>query len=158
MYLIAKWHHLEYELDSTDRVTQQTAPAFDPVGLELWSTWMAGASLHIIPDAVRSSPPILQKFMIEKQITIAFMPTPIASNLIEEPWPEETVKTMKLRAITTGGDRLLLSAHSPALPPCLRFDNWYGPRCVVIHYTCVSFAFLYIIIFFFEFHHFTQPA
>ncbi len=36
MYLIARWHALEYSLTEEDHLTQQTAPAFDPVGLELW--------------------------------------------------------------------------------------------------------------------------
>lgn len=128
MYLIAKWHQLEYGITDADRVTQQTAPAFDPVGLELWSTWFSGASLHIVPDAVRSSPPALQQFMLSNNCTIAFMPTPICANLIDEPWPTDG-RHIALRVLTTGGDRLLRSAlPSNPLPPGLRFDNWYGPR------------------------------
>jgi len=129
MYLIARWHQLEYAISEEDRVTQQTAPAFDPVGLELWSTWFAGASLHIVPDAVRGNPPALQNFLIEHKLTVAFMPTPICANLIDEPWPSPADPAhVPLRVLTTGGDRLVRGplASNP-LPPGVRLDNWYGP-------------------------------
>lgn len=142
MYLIAKWHQLEYGVSEVDRVTQQTAPAFDPVGLELWSTWIAGASLHIVPDQVRSNPPALIEFLINNKCTIAFMPTPICANMIDETWPDDRSK-VALRVLTTGGDRLVrgplpgssferlmrgspATATSPAIDG-LNFGNWCGP-------------------------------
>ena len=127
LYLIARWHQLEYNLTEADRSTQQTAPAFDPVGLELWSTWMVGASLHIVPDSVRSSPPALQTFMIEHKCTICFMPTPIGANMLDEPWPLDR-STVPIRVLSMGGDRLSRGPlPSNPLPLHTRFDNMYGP-------------------------------
>ena len=111
--------------------SQMIGPGFDPVSLELWPFLTLGASVHIMPHDVRSSPPALYRWLQAHRITVGLFATPVAETILHEQWPANPlcagpgVSAVRphLRVMTAGGDKL----HSR--PKCLpfRFDNHYGP-------------------------------
>ena len=107
-------------MTSVDRATQLAGQGFDASVWEIWPYLTAGASLHIPDEETRAAPNQLRDWLIEQEITIAFLPTPMAESMLSLDWPMDT----KLRTVLTGGDRLHLYP-SPGLP----FDlvNNYGP-------------------------------
>jgi acyl-coenzyme A synthetase/AMP-(fatty) acid ligase/acyl carrier protein len=112
---------------SGDRATQLASPAFDASVWELWPYLTAGASVHIPDEAGRASAAYLWEWIVSEEITVCFLPTPLAEALIEEVPLEGHVA---LRALLTGGDKLQRSPRSP-LPFAL--INHYGPtECTVV--------------------------
>jgi amino acid adenylation domain-containing protein len=114
------WHQHAFGVTSDDRASQIASPAFDATGWEVWPYLTAGASLHIPDEDTRTSEQRLRDWIVEKQITISFVPTPLAERIIELEWPRET----RLRYLLTGGDRL--HSYPPATLPFV-FANNYGP-------------------------------
>jgi amino acid adenylation domain-containing protein len=114
------WHQRAFEVTPADRATQVAGQAFDASVWEVWPYLAAGASLHIVPEDVRSSPIQLRDWLIAQQITISFLPTPLAESVLALDWPPGGA----LRTLLTGGDRL----HAYP-PPGLPFQvvNNYGP-------------------------------
>ncbi|HEY1271032.1 MAG TPA: amino acid adenylation domain-containing protein, partial [Terriglobales bacterium] len=114
------WHQRGYEVTAQDRATQVAGAAFDASVWEIWPYLTAGASIHLPDEVTRATPEALVPWLADHQITISFLPTPLAEACLELPWPEHTC----LRALLTGGDRL----HRPprqGLP--FRLFNNYGP-------------------------------
>jgi len=119
MHLVA-WHRSVYGVTPEDRATQVAGPAFDASVWEVWPYLTAGASLHIPDEETRETPPRLMAWLVREGITLAFLPTPLAEAVLEEPWPG----TAPLRALLTGGDRLRRRPR-PDLP--FAVYNHYGP-------------------------------
>ncbi len=113
------WHVREYRVTAEDRATLIASPAFDASVWELWPYLAAGASVHALPSAIRSPAGILE-WLAAEQITLTFLPTPLAEAVLIEPMPPH----LALRFLLTGGDRLH-RAPERGLP----FDlvNHYGP-------------------------------
>ena len=117
-------------LDS-DRASHLAGLGFDAAVWEVWPNLTAGATLCIIDDDLRSSPELIQQWMIRERVTIGFVPTVHARPMMALAWPAAT----ELRLLLTGGDAL---HHSP--PVGLPFDvvNNYGPtECTVVATSCV---------------------
>jgi amino acid adenylation domain-containing protein len=119
MNLLA-WHHRAFAIRPTDRATQVAALGFDAAVWEIWPYLAAGASLYLPDETTRTSPRALLEWMVEHQITVSFVPTPLAEILLREKWPSTT----SLRLLLVGGDTL---HRTP--PPGLPFTlvNNYGP-------------------------------
>jgi amino acid adenylation domain-containing protein len=126
---VVDWHANTLAIESGDRCSQLAGAAFDASLLEWWGALASGASVHIVDDATRSSPPALIGWLVEQAITVAFMPTPLAEVAMRERWPAQTA----LRALFVGGD-VLRHAPSEALP--FRVYNDYGPTEAAIVSTC----------------------
>jgi amino acid adenylation domain-containing protein len=114
------WHQKAFAVTADDRATQFASFGFDAAVWELWPHLTAGASVHFTPEEVRSSPELLKDWLVEQEITITFVPTALAEQLITLDWPVAT----KLRFMLTGADTL---HHYPR--PGLPFPliNNYGP-------------------------------
>ena len=125
------WHQQAYAVTHNDRATQIAGPAFDASVWEIWPYLTAGASVHIPDDATRLEPRRLVRWLAEQQITLTFLPTPLAEAALRESWPENTA----LRALLTGGDRLI-QRPSPKLP--FRLINHYGPTENTVVSTCME--------------------
>ncbi|MGH7978607.1 MAG: non-ribosomal peptide synthetase, partial [Limisphaerales bacterium] len=114
------WHRRIYQVTSSDRATQLAGVAFDASVWELWPYLCAGASLHLPNEETRLSPEKLRDWLVENDISLSFVPTPLAEAMIGLAWPSKVT----LRVMLTGGDRL--TRCSPASLPFL-LVNHYGP-------------------------------
>ncbi len=116
---LASWHREAYGTSPADRATLVASPAFDASVWEIWSALAAGASLHVVPDELRSAPASLAGWLAERGITTSFLPTPLAEAILAE----RPVR-MALRWLLTGGDRL---TRRPASEAAYVLVNHYGP-------------------------------
>lgn len=114
------WHIRAFDFSSADRAAQIAALAFDASVGELWPYLAAGASVHIVDQETRVEPTRLHDWLVDQGITVVFLPTPLAEQLLMLDWPAETA----LRYVLVGGDKL---HHHP--PPGIPFvlHNDYGP-------------------------------
>jgi amino acid adenylation domain-containing protein len=123
------WHRQTYEVTPSDKATQLAGVGFDASVWELWPYLTAGASVHLPDEEARLSPEKLRDWLVKKEITLSFVPTPLAEALVGLEWPA----SVALRAMLTGGDRL--TRH---VPPTLPFKlvNHYGPTENTVVTTC----------------------
>jgi amino acid adenylation domain-containing protein len=126
---LVRWHRQRYNVQPSDRATQLAAPGFDASVWEVWPYLATGASLHLPEDDVRTAPERLRAWLAEEQITITFLPTPLAEAVLALAWPYPTA----MRVLLTGGDRLRRWA-----PTGLGFSvvNHYGPTECTVVATC----------------------
>jgi amino acid adenylation domain-containing protein/non-ribosomal peptide synthase protein (TIGR01720 family) len=117
---LAAWYIDTFQLTAADRTSLVSGPAFDASIWELWPSLAVGAALFIPNDDVRLMPDKMRDWLVARQITHSFQPTPLADNMINLPWPEETA----LRFMTTGGD--VLHHYPPETLPFTLVNN-YGP-------------------------------
>ena len=118
---LVQWHQQAFQVTSADQVTHIAGPAFDASVWEIWPYLAIGATLHLPPnEEMRTDPAALQTWLLQSDITISFLPTPLAEIAMTFPWPGET----PLRLMLTGGEKL---HHYP--PDNLPFSliNNYGP-------------------------------
>jgi amino acid adenylation domain-containing protein len=117
---LVNWHEQAYQTTCSDRATMLAGVSFDASVWEVWPYLVAGASIHIPDEQIRSSIGRLIEWMNESSITISFMPTPVAELALAQAWPDE----MSLRLLLTGGEKL----HWPggARYP-FHLINHYGP-------------------------------
>ncbi|MDB9465838.1 non-ribosomal peptide synthetase [Dolichospermum circinale] len=114
------WHLNNFEVKSSYRATHLAGTAFDAAVWELWPYLVVGASIYLIKSEFLLSAKTLQEKLLSHNITISFIPTPLAEQLCLLSWTENTT----LRTMLTGGDRLN-SYPSNKLP--FKFFNNYGP-------------------------------
>jgi amino acid adenylation domain-containing protein len=123
---LVAWHRRAFGVTADDRAPLYASPAFDAAVWEIWPYLVAGASLHLPPDAVRTDPEGLRDWIVRQSITIGFVPTPIAERLVSLPWPMWTA----LRTLLTGADTL--HRYPPDGLPFTLVNN-YGPtECTVV--------------------------
>lgn len=123
---LVSWHNRAFSITPSDRTTLTSSLGFDAAVWEIWPALCAGASLQIPSGLTRLLPEQLQDWMVQEQVTVSFVPTCIAEQLMQLPWPAQT----SLRYLLTGADTL----HRYA-PHELPFDvvNNYGPtECTVV--------------------------
>lgn len=114
------WHQETYCLTDKDRCTWLANPAFDASVWEIWSCLASGSSLLIPEPEILLSTRQLLEWMAEQQVSISFMPTPLAEAILAESWPSN----LRLRALLTGGDALHRRPNGRAP---YRLFNHYGP-------------------------------
>ena len=123
---LAKWHISAFDVTRQDRASHLAGLGFDAAVWELWPNLAAGATVCIAEDVVRSSPYLIQQWMIRDGITIGFVPTVHAGPITALKWPNDVA----LRVLLTGGDVL---HHAPRSPLPFTLINNYGPtECAVV--------------------------
>lgn len=123
---LIRWHIRAFQVTSADQATMQASPGFDAAVWEVWPYLVAGATVHIVDNAIRTAPKPLRDWMVANGITISFLPTALAEAMIGLWWPSNT----SLRFLLTGAD-VLHSYPRPDLPFAL--VNNYGPtECTVV--------------------------
>ncbi len=123
---LARWHRNAFNITAGDRASHLAGLGFDAAVWELWPNLCAGAAISLAPDAVRSSPLLLQQWLLSDRVTISFVPTVHAAAMMGMDWPAATA----LRFMLTGGDVL---HRGPALPLPFAVVNNYGPtECTVV--------------------------
>jgi amino acid adenylation domain-containing protein/non-ribosomal peptide synthase protein (TIGR01720 family) len=130
---LVSWHQREYQLSSQDRASQIAGLGFDASVWEIWPYLSAGASLHIVDDNTRLNSELLLNWLKEQEITHCFLPTPLAEVVLQTSWP----KSMLLKALLTGGDRLGSVSNKQQV---VDLYNHYGPTesAVVSSFTKVN--------------------
>src|SRR6202022_776920 len=123
---LVEWHQCTFGVSGADRATLLASPGFDASVWESWPYLAAGASLHVPSETTRVSPRALRDWMLANEITISFVPTPLAERLLALDWPADT----PLRFLLTGGD--VLHQYPRAGLPFALVNN-YGPtECTVV--------------------------
>ncbi|MGA9770376.1 MAG: amino acid adenylation domain-containing protein [Blastocatellia bacterium] len=125
------WHQRAYSITSADRASQVAAMAFDASVWEVWPYLTAGASIHIPEEQTRASASELLEWMSEEAITMCFLPTPMAEQVIISRLPEN----LSLKALLTGGERLHRGLRQ-RLP--FQVVNHYGPTEDTVVTTCAT--------------------
>ncbi len=72
------WHQINFAIASSDRSTQIAGTAFDAAVWELWPYLTAGATIYLVKAENILDPEKLRDWLLLKQITITFVPTPLA--------------------------------------------------------------------------------
>ena len=117
---LVRWHNVAFAVTSADRAPLLASPGFDASVWEMWPYLAVGASLHVPPDLTRMDAETLRNWLVAREITLAFVATPMAERLLTLPWPADT----RLRTLLTGADTLH-RRPPPGLP--FRLVNNYGP-------------------------------
>jgi amino acid adenylation domain-containing protein len=121
------WHHRTFPLSPQDRATQVAGLGFDAAVWEVWPYLTAGAAIFFPDEETRLSPSRLRDWLVDQDITITLLTTPIAEQVLTLDWPQQCA----LRYLLTGGDTLR-RYPTPELPFTL--VNNYGPT----EYTVVT--------------------
>jgi amino acid adenylation domain-containing protein len=120
------WHRDTFSVTREDRASHLLGLGFDAAVLEIWAHLCAGATLCLADDAVRSSPELIQQWMVRERITIGVVPAVLGARLMSMAWPETTA----LRLLVTGGDAL---RRGPTAQLPFEVVNHYGPtECTVV--------------------------
>ena len=114
------WHQQEFAISACDRASQIAGIAFDAFGWEIWPYLAAGASIYFADDDIRRSPDRLREWLILNEITVSFLPTPLAEQVLLLDWPANSA----LRILLTGGDKL---RQYPSAKHPFQVVNNYGP-------------------------------
>jgi len=123
---LVAWHCRAFAVTAQDRASHLAGLSFDASVWEMWPYLAAGASLHLADDVTRLSADLLRDWLLERAVSIGFVPTPIAERLIALEWPSHT----PLRILLTGGEAL--RRWPPADLPFELVNN-YGPsECTVV--------------------------
>ncbi len=117
---LVSWHQRAFGVTAEDRATQLASPAFDATGWELWPYLSCGASVSLPSEETRVTPTALRDWLVEQQITLTFLPTPLAESMLGLEWPSK----LALRYLLTGADTL--HTYPPASLPFALINN-YGP-------------------------------
>lgn len=123
---LVSWHYMAFGITTSDRASHLAGLGFDAAIWEVWPYLCAGASVTLADEAVRASPDLLKRWLVNEEISVAFVPTGLAATLIDSDWPHNT----SLRYLLTGADTLRAFPR-PDLPFAL--VNNYGPtECTVV--------------------------
>jgi len=128
------WHLEAFDVSASDHATHVAGLGFDAAVWEIWPYLSVGASISLADEMTRVDPATLQRWLVDKGITISFVPTPVAEPMLAMEWPATT----QLRFLLTGGDTLHTGPKS-RLP--FRVINNYGPtECTVVATSCEVMA------------------
>jgi amino acid adenylation domain-containing protein len=120
------WHVAAFAVTADDRAGHVAGLGFDAAVWEIWPHLAAGASLHVADEETRRSPEGLRDWLVAERVTISFVPTVLAEQVLRAGWPADTA----LRTMLTGADTLR-RRPSAGLPFVL--INNYGPtECTVV--------------------------
>lgn len=123
---LVSWHNTAFTVSAADRASHLAGLGFDAAVWELWPYLATGASVHFVDEFTRISAERLRDWLLAKQITIGFVPTPLAERLLTVEWPSSCA----LRILLTGGDTL--RRYPPPNLPFVLVNN-YGPtECTVV--------------------------
>ncbi len=117
---LVEWHMRAFQVTPADRATLLASVGFDAAVWELWPYLATGSRVVIPEESVRNNPEVLRDWLVVNQVTITFLATAMAEQMIQLSWPRETA----LRILLTGADAL--RRRPPAGLPFVLVNN-YGP-------------------------------
>jgi amino acid adenylation domain-containing protein len=120
------WHRRAFKVSASDRASQLAALSFDAAVWELWPYLPSGASVHLAEGLALNHPEAVRDWLVSRGITICFLPTPLAEQVMTLEWPRKS----NLRVMLTGADTL--HRYPPRKLPFELVNN-YGPtECTVV--------------------------
>jgi non-ribosomal peptide synthetase component F len=123
---LVSWHQRAFQITPRDRASLLSAPGFDAAVWEIWPYLTAGASIHLPNGVAGNDPEGIRDWILSQNITICFLPTPLAERVIALEWPTKA----SLRVMLTGADTL---HHYPRRNLPFQLVNNYGPtECTVV--------------------------
>jgi amino acid adenylation domain-containing protein len=123
---LVDWHCRAFDVTECDRAGHLAGLSFDAAAWEVWPHLAAGASIVLADETVRTSPELLQQWLLSERITLSYVPTALVLPLADLTWPTQT----PLRFLLTGGEKL---HRSPQRPLPFVLVNNYGPtECTVV--------------------------
>jgi amino acid adenylation domain-containing protein len=117
---LVAWHSTHYALGPGERSALLASPGFDASVWEVWPSLAAGAALHIAPEAARTDPAVLTRWLADAGITVTFVTTALGEAVIAAEWPAHG----RLRFLLTGGEAL---TRRPTVDTPYQVINHYGP-------------------------------
>jgi amino acid adenylation domain-containing protein len=121
---MVRWNATAYGWGAGERGTMLATPSFDASVFEIWPVLASGASLHIPEAEVRLVPDRLLAWLASEGITVSFLPTALAGQVVEAAERALPAGDMRLRTVLSGGDRM---RRPPARPLPFAVVNLYGP-------------------------------
>ncbi|MBL4705919.1 MAG: amino acid adenylation domain-containing protein, partial [Flavobacteriales bacterium] len=112
------WHNRLFDFDSNSVSSQYASFSFDAFLMEVFPTLIIGARLEIIPNHCRLEMTQLTKFIVGKNVSHAFLPTPVYEELSGQGLMDGLANTK----IFVGGDRLKSTGNSK-----IELYDCYGP-------------------------------
>lgn len=123
---LVSWHQRAFKIRPADQASQLAALGFDAAVWEVWPYLAAGASIHLADSVAMNDPAAVRDWMLSEGITVSFLPTPLAEQIMTLDWPG----TCTLRLLLTGADTL--HHYPPRRLPFVLVNN-YGPtECAVV--------------------------
>jgi amino acid adenylation domain-containing protein len=123
---LVSWHRRAFAVSTADRASQLAALSFDAAVWEVWPYLAAGARIHLADAVAVNEPTAVRDWLLSEGITIGFLPTPLAEQIMRLDWPAKS----SLRVLLTGADTL--HHYPPRKLPFLLVNN-YGPtECAVV--------------------------
>jgi amino acid adenylation domain-containing protein/thioester reductase-like protein len=113
------WYAVYTGLEEAARVLHFSTLSFDSATIDLFPTWLSGATLVVANEDQRRDPALLAALIASEQVTHGFLPPALLSIL-----PLDAVATMG--CVTTGGDVCEPWIIDRLAQHC-RFINLYGP-------------------------------
>lgn len=105
---LVDWHVRRYQVTSKDRASSVAAVTFDAFQWEVWPYLAVGAEVHFADPMTKLSPGELSDWLATENISMAFLPTPLAHAYIHY-----GSRHGQLRHLLTGGDALALEGGHP---------------------------------------------
>ena len=116
------WYSKEIGLRTEDRVMAYANYGFDCHMLDLFPTLITGSCVYIISSDMRLDLPLLNSYMEEQGISVAFMTTQVGHLFAT------TIENHSLRVLSVAGEKLL----PMTAPSSYMLYNGYGPtECTV---------------------------
>jgi amino acid adenylation domain-containing protein len=123
---LVEWHVRAFQVTQADRATLQASVGFDAAVWELWPYLASGARVAIAEESVRNHPDALRDWLVANKISVTFLPTALAEQMLQLSWPVGTA----LRILLTGAEAL---RRRPAAGMPFLLVNNYGPtECTVV--------------------------
>ena len=120
------WTNEAFAVTAADVASHAIGLTFDVSISEIWPYLAAGATITLVDEAVRTSPELMRRWLLDEGVTIATIPMTMTELMLKMPWPDDAA----VRLMLTGGD--VLRAYPRRDLP---FDlvNNYGPsECTII--------------------------
>jgi amino acid adenylation domain-containing protein len=124
-----RWAAAELRLVASDRLSNHAPFNFDLSVFDLYAAFLAGASVHLVPEALAYAPAQLVRFMDEHAITVWYSVPSALTLMITKGGLLDGPPPRALRACLFAGEAFPI-AHVHRLRaawPGIRLLNWYGP-------------------------------
>ncbi|MGN6376262.1 MAG: non-ribosomal peptide synthetase [Sphingomonas sp.] len=123
---VVRWTNEAFGVTAADVASHAIGLSFDVAVSEIWPYLAAGATITLVDETIRTSPELMQQWLLDEGVTIATIPMTMTELMLKMAWPQDT----RVRLILTGGD--VLRAY-PRRDLPFELVNNYGPsECTII--------------------------